>query len=54
MDEIHDEIEKLQIKKVDLINRINITSDYDEKENLRAGLDRIETQIDTLERFKKK
>lgn len=51
MNEIEQEIEKLKIKKVELVNRINIASDFEEREDLQAQADRIQKQIETLEKF---
>lgn len=51
-EDIEGEIEKLKLKKVELTNKLNITDDYDEKEDLRADIERIQNQIDILEKFK--
>lgn len=51
-EDIEGEIERLKLKKVELINKLNITDDYDEKEEIRADVERIQNQIDTLEKFK--
>lgn len=51
-EDIEGEIERLKLKKVELINKLNITDDYDEKEEIRADVERIESQIDTLEKFR--
>jgi hypothetical protein len=46
------EVERLKIKKIELANRLNLTDDYDEKEELRLGIERIQKQIDTLEKLR--
>ena len=54
MDEFDSEIERLKMKKVELTNKFNITDDYEEKEEIKLHVQRIQHQIDTLEKFKKK
>jgi len=54
MSEIEEEIEKLKMKKIELVSKINLTTDFDEKEELQQQVERIQNQIDTLEKFKKK
>ena len=54
MEDVKNEIERLKIRKVELVNRANIINDNDEKENIRSEIDRIESQIKTLERVLKK
>ncbi len=51
MNEIETEIEKLKMKKIELVNKINITSDFEEKEELQAQVDQMQKQIETLEKF---
>lgn len=50
-DLVASEIEKLKARKIDLSNRINLTRDSDEKEELRSQIERIQKQIETLEKF---
>ena len=50
--DIEDEIERLKAKKLELTNKINLTSDFEEREDLRAQVKKIEEQIRTLEKFK--
>jgi hypothetical protein len=52
--DIDEEIEKLRSKKVEITNRINMSRDFDEKEDLLLQVSAIQKQIDALERFKKK
>lgn len=52
--DIDEEIEKLRARKVEIVNRINMTNDFDEREDLRMQIARIQQQIDALERFKRK
>lgn len=48
------EIEKLKAKRVELASRVNITRDNEEKEELRLQIERLQKQIDTLEKYYKK
>jgi len=52
--DIDSEIEKLKLRKVELTSKMNVTTDFDEKEELKLDIQRIQQQIDTLEKFKKK
>ncbi len=54
IDEISEEIEKLKLKKVELTNKMNMTVSFDEKEDLKQDIARINAQIEILEKFKKK
>jgi len=53
IDEIVEEIEKLKAKKVELTNKMNMTISFDEKEDFRQDIARINAQIEILEKFKK-
>lgn len=53
-DEIVEEIEKLKLRKVKLTNNMNMTISFDDKEDLKQDIARINEQIDILEKFKKK
>lgn len=52
--DIENEIEKLKIKKIDLVNKINLTSSFDEKEEYDRYLDIIQKQINILENMRNK
>ena len=52
MSDIEDEIEKLKMKKVELVHKINLTMDFEEKEGLQAQVNQIQKQIETLEKFR--
>lgn len=54
IDEIAEEIEKLKLKKVELTNKMNMTTSFDDKEDLKQDIARINAQIDILGKFKKK
>lgn len=46
------EIEKLKTKKIELTNKLNITTDYDEKESIKEAVEELQKQIDVLEKLK--
>jgi len=48
------EIEKLKAKRIEIANKINLTTDFDEKEELKRDIERIQNQINILEKFKRK
>ena len=52
MEEIEREIEKLKAKKVELLGKMNLTHDFDEKERYEMEIERIDKQIKLLERMK--
>lgn len=52
--DVDSEIEKLKTKKIEIANRINLTTDFEEKEELQREVERIQAQIDVLEKFKRK
>jgi hypothetical protein len=52
--EIEREIEKLRLKKLELTNKINLTLDYDERDFLEREIERIDKQIQLLEKLKTK
>lgn len=52
--DIDAEIGKLKSKKLELTNKLNITNDFEEKEEIRLDIQRIQQQIDTLEKYKRK
>jgi len=54
MEDVEEEIEKLKVRKIELTNRMNMTTAFDDKEDLKQDISRITAQIDILEKFKKK
>jgi hypothetical protein len=50
-DDVKDEVDKLRARRLELTNRMNMTTSFDEKEVIREDLDRIKRQIDVLERM---
>ena len=54
IDGIAEEIEKLKVKRLELTNKMNMTTSFDDKEDLREEIARINAQIDILGKFKKK
>jgi hypothetical protein len=53
MDDIEEEIEKLKARKIELTNRMNMITSFDDKEDLRQDINRITSQIELLEKLKK-
>ncbi len=53
-DEIISEIEKLKLRKIELTNRLNLTRDYENKEEIKEEIARIAKQIGVLEGYKKR
>ena len=51
-EDVDSEIEKLKLKKVELTNRLNITNDFDEKEELKQEIAKLQEQIEILEKFR--
>jgi len=52
--DISEEIEKLRLKKVELTSKMNMTTDFDDKEKIEDEINRIQDQIKMLEKFRKK
>lgn len=52
--DVDSEIEKLKAKKIEIANRINLTTDFEEKEELQREIERIQAQIEILEKLKTK
>ena len=54
IEDIEEEVDKLKSKRVELTNRMNISTSFDDKEELKQDIGRITAQIDLLERLKRK
>ena len=52
MSDIDNEIEKLKMRKVEIIHKLNMTDFVDEKEEYMKELESIQKQIEVLERLK--
>ena len=50
-EDVKDEIDKLRSRRLELTNRMNMTTSFDEKEVIREDLERIGKQIDVLEKL---
>ncbi len=48
---VKEELEKLKAKKLELLTRLNLTDDEIEKANLKEEIERIDKQIETLEKY---
>lgn len=54
IDDLASEIEKLKTRRVELASKANIAKDNDEKEEIKSQVERLQKQIDILEKFFKK
>jgi hypothetical protein len=52
MNEIEDEIKRLKSRKIELLGKLNLTHDFDEKERYEMEIERIDKQIKLLEKMK--
>lgn len=50
--DIDEEIGRLKAKKMEIVNRMNLVSSFDEKEEMQNEINRIQKQIEMLEKFK--
>ena len=53
-DDLVSEIDKLKARRVELASKVNVTRDSDEKEELKTQIERLQKQIDMLEKFYRK
>lgn len=52
--DVEEEIEKLKMMKVEIANKMNLTTDYDEREEMRENMEKLQGQIEILEKVKSK
>ncbi|MBU5537058.1 MAG: hypothetical protein QW818_00280 [Candidatus Aenigmatarchaeota archaeon] len=52
MSDIENEIERLKMKKIEITHKLNMTEFVDEKEEYMKDLEKIQKQIDILERMR--
>lgn len=52
MEDVEDEIEKLKSRKIELTNRMNLSTSFDDKEELKQDVSRITAQIELLEKLR--
>jgi hypothetical protein len=52
IEDIEDEIGKLKSRKVELTNKMNMTTSFDDKEDLKQDIGRLDAQIEILEKLK--
>lgn len=50
--DIEDEIEKLRMKKIEMTNKMNMVTSFEDKEDLKQGISRITDQIALLEKLR--
>lgn len=51
--QIASEIEKLKVRRMEATNKMNLAISFDDKEDYRAEIARINEQIEVLEKFNK-
>jgi hypothetical protein len=52
--DIDAEVEKLKVRKIELTNRLNFVTDFEEKEEIEKEIESIQKQIDLLESLRTK
>lgn len=52
--DIDGDIDKLKYKKIELANKLNISISFEDKEEIKLEIQRVQNQIDTLEKYKNK
>ena len=52
MQDFEVEVERLKAKKLELVSKLNLTSDFDEKEEYEKRIESLERQIRLLEKLK--
>ena len=50
--DIEEEIEKLKLRKIEITNKMNMSTSFDDKEDLKQDVSRITEQIQLLEKLK--
>ena len=51
-DDVNEEVDRLKARKVELSNRMNMTTSFDEKDELKEEIGRLNSQISTLEKLR--
>jgi len=51
-EDVNGEVDRLKTRKVELSNRMNMTTSFDDKEEIKEEIDRLNAQIAMLEKFK--
>jgi hypothetical protein len=51
-DDVEGEVGRLKARKVELSSRMNIAASFDEKDELKEEIGRLNAQIATLEKFR--
>lgn len=52
IEDIKEEIENLRMKKIEITNRMNMSTSFDDKEDFKQDISRITEQIELLEKLK--
>ena len=51
-EDVNGEVDRLKARKVELSNRMNMTTSFDDKEDIKEEIGRLNAQIAMLEKFK--
>jgi hypothetical protein len=51
MKSLQEEIERLRLKKLELLSKLNLTYDFDEREEYEKEIEKIDEQIKLLEKL---
>jgi len=52
-EDVEAEIDKLKVRRLEMTNRMNMTTSFDDKEEMKEDINRIARQIEILEKLKK-
>jgi len=50
--DVNEEIDRLKARKIELSNKMNMVTSFDEKDELKEEIERLNAQIAMLEKFK--
>jgi hypothetical protein len=51
-EDVEEEIEKLKMRRIELTTEMNSAYDYEEREELKGELEKLQRQIEVLEKLK--
>jgi len=52
-EDVEMEIEKLKVRRLEMTNRMNMTTSFDDKDEMKEDINGINRQIEILEKLKK-
>ena len=50
--DVNEEIDRLKVRKIELSNKMNMVTSFDDKDELKEEIERLNAQIAMLEKFK--